>query len=79
MTNAIENMRETFCDSFMQPECFMGADIEWELMQSGMDVESDKYYCRLSASGYLDCTEWHGPCDSMDECATLLMDTYGDY
>ena len=78
MTNAIKNMRETFRDSFMQPECFMGADIEWELMQSGMDVESDKYYCRLSASGYLDCTEWHGPFDSIDECADHLVEMYGE-
>lgn len=79
MTNAIETMRETFRDSFMQPECFIGADIEFELMQSDMDIESDKYYCRLSASGFLDCTDWHGPFDSAEESALFLVETYGEY
>ena len=78
MTNAIETMRETFRDSFMQPECFMGADIELELMQSDIDCEFDKYYCRLSASGFLDYTEWHGPFDSVSECALHLVETYGE-
>lgn len=79
MTNAIEEMRETFRDSFMQPQCYMGADIEEALMQSNMDCEADKFYCRLSASGFLDCTDWHGPFDSVDECAIHLVETYGDY
>lgn len=30
MENPIQVMRETFKDSFMQPECFTGADIEYE-------------------------------------------------
>ena len=79
MANAIETMRETFRDSFMQPECFIGADIEFELMQADMDIESDKFYCRLSASGFLDCTDWHGPFDSVAECAEWLVETYGEY
>ena len=79
MANAIEQMRETFRDSFMQPECFIGADIEWELLQSDMDCESDKYYCRLSASGFMDCTDWHGPFDSVEESAQFLIDTYGKF
>lgn len=78
MAHAIETMRETFRDSFMQPECFMGEDIEFELLESGLDLESDKYYCRLSASGFLDCSEWSGPFDSVDECARHLVETYGD-
>jgi len=78
MENAIETMRETFRDSFMKPECYVGADIECELMQSGLDVESDKFYCRLSASGFLDCTDWNGPFDSVSECAMHLVETYGE-
>ena len=78
MENIIQTMRETFRDSFMKPECFIGADIESELLQSDMDAESDKYYCRLSASGFLDCTEWHGPFDSREESALFLVETYGE-
>lgn len=79
MANAIKEMRETFRDSFMQPECYIGADIEFELIESGLDVECDKYYCRLSASGFLDCTDWHGPFDTVAECAECLVETYGEY
>ena len=78
MSNAIETMRETFRDSFMQPECYIGESIECELMESGMDAEADKFYCRLSASGFLDCTDWHGPFDSVEESALFLVETYGD-
>ena len=78
MSDAIAEMKAAFRDSFMQPECFMGADIEYDLMQSGMDVEGDKYYCRLSASGFLDCTDWHGPFDSVNDCAAYLVETYAE-
>jgi len=78
MTNAIETMYETFRDSFMKPECFLGADIELELMHSDMDCESDKYYCRLSARGFLDCTDWHGPFDTIEESALFLVEFYGE-
>jgi len=76
MENAIEQMKTAFRDSFMQPQCYVGADIEWELMQADIDVESDKVYCRLSADGFLDCTEWHGPFDTVEESALFLIETY---
>ena len=75
---AIDEMKQAFSESFMQPQCFIGSDIEYELMDSGMDVEIDKYYCRLSADGFLDCTDWHGPFDSAEDCAEFLLDTYCD-
>ena len=78
MENIIQTMRETFRNSFMQPQCFIGADIEEDLLHGGYDAESDKYYCRLSASGFLDCTEWHGPFDSIEESALFLVETYGE-
>lgn len=27
----------------------------------------DKWFCRLSAPGYMDCTDWCGPFDSLEE------------
>jgi len=71
--NIIEQMHQHFENQFMQPECYMGADIESELMESGLDCESDSYYCRLSASGFLDATEWFGPFESVEACADFLM------
>ena len=78
MNNSIKIMKETFKESFLQPQCYKGEDIEYELLESGLDVESNSYYCRLSANGYLDCTDWHGPFGSIEECADYLVETYGD-
>ena len=78
MSNVIQEMKDAFRDSFMQPQCYMGADIEEALLHGGYDVESDKYYCRLSASGFLDCTDWHGPFNSIEDCAECLIETYGE-
>lgn len=74
----IKLMQEAFKDSFMQPEAFLGSDIEMELLESGLDVETDKVYCRLSARGFLDCTDWHGPFDSACEAADFLICEYGE-
>lgn len=35
-----------------------------------------KIWCRLSASGYMDCTDWHGPFDSLDDAKVEIRDTY---
>jgi hypothetical protein len=35
-----------------------------------------RFWARLSAPGYLDCTDWHGPFDSIDEARTALGDLY---
>jgi hypothetical protein len=78
MNNSIKIMKETFKESFLQPQCYKGEDIEYELLESGLDVESNSYYCRLSANGYLDCTDWYGPFDTIEECADYLVETYGD-
>ena len=60
----IEQMNQIFAYSFMQPEAYRGAEIQEEILEAGLDLEDDKIYCRLSASGYLDCTDWHGPFDT---------------
>ncbi len=36
------------------------------------------WFCRLSAPGYMDCTEWTGPFESEEECVNYLTETYGD-
>ncbi len=34
------------------------------------------WYCRLSAPGYLDSTEWSGPFESEEEAMASLVDTF---
>jgi len=36
------------------------------------------YFARLSASGYMDCTEWAGPFETNAEAEEYLVDTYVD-
>lgn len=36
------------------------------------------WYSRLSAPGYLDCTDWSGPYKSQDEAFTALYEMYGE-
>jgi hypothetical protein len=35
-----------------------------------------KWFARLSAPGYLDCTDWAGPFDSKEEAQNYIRDTY---
>ena len=78
MANVFQLMNEAFSQSFMRPQCFKGQDIELELMGSGLDVEADSFYCRLSASGFMDSTDWAGPFKTVEETAQYLIDTYAD-
>lgn len=36
------------------------------------------WYARLSAPGYLDCTDWSGPFTTADEAKLYLTEMYGD-
>ena len=36
------------------------------------------FFARLSAPGYLDCTEWSGPFKTEAEARAYLTETYGD-
>lgn len=76
MQTAIERLKEAAKDSFMKPQSYMGADIQEAIMEAGLDLEDDKVYARLSAPGYLDCTDWSGPFDTTEEAAQALLDLY---
>jgi len=65
-----------FSTQFMQPQYAMGCDIESELLDADMECSLGAYYCRLSADGFLDCTEWLGPFYNVEDCAEALMDTF---
>ena len=36
------------------------------------------WYSRLSASGYMDCTEWSGPFETEEQAAADLVETHDD-
>lgn len=38
--------------------------------------EAPGFYARLSASGYMDCTNWSGPFASVEEAEANLVETY---
>ena len=42
------------------------------------DSSKSGYYARLSASGYMDCTDWSGPFETSDEAYENLAETHGD-
>ncbi len=75
--NVNELLESEFADSFMKPYIYKGELIEWELMQAGLDAEPDSFYCRLSAPGYMDCTEWDGPYETEWDAVNALIQNYG--
>lgn len=76
---AFIELKNLFADQFMQPRFFAGSDIQFELLESGLDMEDDGVYYRLSASGYLDCTDWHGPFKNALLAIEDCQATYIDY
>ena len=79
MKNAVQEMREVFKGSFLQPEAFrLDTVTEYTLAESGLDLEDGAIYARLSAPGFLDCTDWSGPFQSVEEAAQHLIETYGE-
>jgi hypothetical protein len=74
-------------NEFMNPFAYhFTADEAAELNESYADGyldDEDKsgragWYSRLSAPGYLDCTDWLGPFETEDEAFEALYDMYGE-
>jgi hypothetical protein len=70
--------------AFMRPEVhYFSANEAQEYVAEQYGVEevdsesfTDGYYARLSASGYLDCTEFIGPYNTPEEALSDLMDLF---
>lgn len=80
MNNETRNkLMEAFDGQFMQPEIAKGIELdEYHHDEFGDDWDENSFYGRLSASGYLDCTDWSGPFDTIDEAAEHLIDIYSE-
>lgn len=66
-----------------QEQQFMRPSIAYLSEQDAIEYTGDDeaepgYYGRLSAPGYLDCTDWTGPFNSPEEALEGLYDLYGD-
>jgi len=51
----------------------------YEMLQDGSTITEryiGKIFCRLSASGYMDCTSWDGPYDTLEAAKTAIIDTW---
>lgn len=60
-------------------EYFNVADVRRMHDAVDLDVETvTGWFARLSAPGYMDCTEWQGPYETEAEALADLADTYGD-
>jgi hypothetical protein len=58
---------------------FMSPQVELFSGEEGFDdITEPGYYARLSAPGYLDCTEWSGPYRTELEAALYLAEQYGE-
>jgi hypothetical protein len=44
--------------------------------EATIEPVTDKWFYRLSAPGYLDCTEWTGPFDTIGEAKSDLVECY---
>ena len=79
-------MERAEVEAFLEEQAaqFMKPQIVWlttaDLIDNGMFMEEEVpgWYHRLSAPGYLDCTDWSGPfqfrADAEEDCA----DVYGE-
>lgn len=78
--DALEWLEEQDAE-FMRPYAAYFDRHEWEggpIDGDREDSECAGWYAHLSAPGYLDCTEWHGPYQSEAEALVELYRTYGD-
>jgi hypothetical protein len=81
MTNECRKWLEQQGNEFMQPFADFFSDAMARLCVDGLeDTRADLagWYSRLSAPGYLDCTDWIGPFDTEDEAFESLYETYGN-
>jgi len=78
--SSLANLNEEFMQPDVQP---FSQDEALELMAE-LDAEADPsedlagYYFRLSAPGYLDCTDWSGPFQSEEEAVADLLSQYAE-
>ena len=73
----IDEAMERLSQGFMTPEtCWLNRSEAREYLDDPEAISG--WYGRLSASGYLDCTDWVGPFDDEYAACEALADMYDD-
>jgi len=49
---------------------------EYGVSVDSVELVVGKFWCQLSAPGYLDCTDWDGPHDTLDDARAALADLW---
>ncbi len=62
----------------LHPDVFETERKHYQLLRGEIWIEESGWFGRLSASGYLDCTDWSGPFGSEQEAHAFLNEMYGD-
>ena len=64
--------------AFMQPQayCFTADEIEEIANEQELEDADPGWYSRLSAAGYLDCTDWSGPFETEGEALDYICDLH---
>lgn len=76
--NEVREWAESQNNEFMQPSVAYFDSTEWcdAIEGDRRNPENHGWYVRLSAPGYLDCTDWEGPFDSEFEAMAELYDMF---
>jgi len=80
----VESSLANLNEEFMQPDVRpFSQDEALELIaEAGAEIDPTEdlagYYFRLSAPGYLDCTDWSGPYATEDEAVANMLSIYAD-
>jgi len=59
-------------DTELIPSEYFTSELEGYII----DTYTNKWFCRLSAPGYLDCTDWSGPFDTLKEAQEHIEETW---
>jgi hypothetical protein len=77
MTDDCRDWLDAQADEFMQPVAeYLDASEAREFTDD--TTASAGWYSRLSAPGYLDCTDWSGPYETESEALEALYEMFGD-
>ena len=69
----VESSISELNDGFMRP-CVE----EFPMPDPDAEIEDPGIYWRLSAPGHMDCTEWSGPFETIEDAVADMLHVYAD-
>jgi len=80
----VESSLANLNEGFMQPDVQPFSQDEALELMAELDAEADPsedlagYYFRLSAPGYMDCTDWSGPYQTEEGAVAEMLNQFAD-